>query len=583
MPEITLCDRLTNHSYWINFCAFVINYIADQILFMKRNVLCLLLISISVNGFTQQPVGEKPKLVVGIVVDQMRQEYLYRYATKFGEGGFKRMMGEGFMMMNAHYNYAPTFTGPGHASVYTGATPAIHGIVGNDFYDRNNHRMFNCVEDNRFTPVGVREGNGDISPMRMLTTTITDELKLSSQKKSKVVGVSIKDRGAVLPAGHMANAAYWFDSKSGRFISSTYYMSALPEWVEKFNKLGLPDKYLSQTWNTFFPIDQYSESGPDDSPYERKMIGKERPTFPYNLKELRKKNTGYDLLISTPFANDYLTEMAKAILDGENLGKSTWTDFLAVSYSSPDIIGHAMGPNAVEVEDTYIRLDRNIEDLLKKLDNAVGAGNYTVFLTADHAVAEVSQYLRDSKIPAGYFNEANLETRLKEALEKHFPGKQIIENISNYQVYINQEVFKGDPRSSGIDLLIATELISNYLMAEDGVANVYTENSLRQATYTEGGIRGMVMRGYNPKRSGDIVYVLESGWMEWDRVQGSTHGSPYTYDTHVPMLFYGFGIKKGRSVRYHPVTDIAPTLSVLLKLKFPSGCTGQPIEELFNE
>lgn len=548
---------------------------------MKQRIVCLLLTALSGAAFAQNLATEKPKLVVGIVVDQMRQEYLYRFNSKFSEGGFKRLMGDGFMLMNAHYNYAPTFTGPGHASIYTGTTPSLHGIIGNDFYDKESNKSVNCVEDSRYTPVGVNEGNGDISPWRMLSTTVTDELKIASQKKSKVIGISFKDRGAVLPAGHMANAAYWYDGRTGRFISSTYYMSNLPEWVDKFNKLALPDTYLSKTWTTFFPIEQYIESGPDASPYENKLGGKERPTFPYNLKELRRRVGGFELLTSTPYANDYLTEMTKATLDAEQLGKGKWTDFLAISYSTPDIIGHAMGPNSIELEDTYVRLDRNIEDLLKKLDQQVGEGNYTVFLTADHAVAEVSQYLRDSRVPAGYFNTEEVAKKLREFLEKYYPGKQVIKDISNFQVFLNQEAFSDNPRSSGVDLLIVTELVRNFLIAQEGIAHVFTENTISQSDYNDGGIKGMIVRGFNSKRSGDIAFVLEQGWME-GKAFGTTHGSPYTYDTHVPALFYGFGVKKGTSVRYHPITDIAPTLSILLKTKFPSGCTGQPIEELLR-
>jgi len=549
---------------------------------MKKNLTLLIALLISLSVTAQEKLNERPVLVVGIVVDQMRHEYLYRYADKFGKGGFKRLMGQGFMLTNAHYNYAPTFTGPGHASVYTGTTPAIHGIIANDFYDKHTGKMVNCVGDSRYLAVGGESNNGYVSPSRMLSTTITDELRLFSQKKSKVVGISFKDRGASLPAGHVANGAYWFDERSGGFMTSTFYMSKLPEWLMVFNKLGLPDQYLSQEWNTFFPIEQYTESGPDSSPYESRLIGKEKSVFPYNLKELRKKNGGYDLLSGTPFAQDLLTELAKATIDGENLGKDDWTDFLTISYSTTDIIGHAMGPNAVEVEDTYIRLDRNIEDLMKKLDKDIGEENYIIFLTADHAVAEVPQYLRDNKVPAGYSNPNNLQVNLKEFLQKYFPGKEVVDNISNNQIFLNHEVFNGNPKTSGIDLMIATELIKNFLMTVDGIADVYTESAIRMAAYDEGGIRGMVARGYNAKRSGDITYILEPGWIEWGKVQGSTHGSTYAYDTHVPVLFYGFGIKKGTSAHYHPITDIAPTLSVLLKIRFPSGCTGQPIEELLK-
>jgi predicted AlkP superfamily pyrophosphatase or phosphodiesterase len=549
---------------------------------MARHIMILMLcISFQLQAQSVKQTIGRPKLVVGIVVDQMRQEYLYRFNNKFGEGGFKRLMDDGFMLRNAHYNYAPTITGPGHASVYTGSTPAIHGIISNEWYDKDLQKEVNCVNDPKQKAVGSDE-KGEVSPWRLLSTTITDELKLFTQKRSKVIGISIKDRGAVLPAGHLADAAYWYDGQSGKFITSTYYVVKLPEWVEKFNALKLPDQYLSQEWKTFYPIEKYTESGADETPYESHLGGKDKPTFPYNLSELRKKNSNFDLLSVTPFADDYLTAMAKAAIDGEKLGTDETTDFLTISYSTPDIIGHAMGPNSIEIEDTYIRLDRNLEDLFKKLDSSIGVGAYTVFLTADHAVADVAQYMKDSRIPSGYFSTANAKVTLNDYLRKFFPGKDIIEAVDGDKIFFDQNAFQSDPKSSGIELLVATELVVNYLLTQEGVANAYSESILRQGRYDEGGIKGMVIRGYHPKRSGDVHIVLEPGWYSSSRVQGTTHGSPYAYDTNVPVLFYGFGIRKGSSVKYHPITDVAPTLSILLQIKFPSGCTGQPIEELFQ-
>jgi predicted AlkP superfamily pyrophosphatase or phosphodiesterase len=535
------------------------------------------------NGVGAQVKDERPKLVVGIVVDQMRQEYLYRFNSKFGEGGFKRLTGQGFMLRNAHYNYVPTVTGPGHASVYTGTTPAIHGIISNEWYDKNLRKEVNCVNDPNQNGVGSPQNKGQVSPWRLISSTITDELKLATQKRSKVIGISFKDRGAVLPGGHMADAAYWYDGGTGRFVTSTYYMPKLPDWVEKFNQKDLADQYLNQVWNTLLPINQYTESGPDDSPYESKMVGKDKPVFPYNLKELRSKNGNFDLLSYTPFADDYLTEMAKSALIGENLGADNVTDFLALSYSTPDILGHAMGPNSVEIEDIYLRLDKNIDDLLRTLDQRVGKGNYVVFLTADHAVADVAQFLKDNRIPSGYFSGANTKARLNEFLQRYFPGRELIEAIDGEQIFFNHEGFQSDPKASGVDLIVATELVINFLIAQEGVANAYAESVIRQTPYSEVGIKGMVARGYHPKRSGDVVVVLEPGWYSATKVQGTTHGSPYTYDTNVPIIFYGQGIKKGTSVKYHTITDLAPTLSVLLNIKFPNGCTGQPIEELFED
>lgn len=546
---------------------------------MKRFIVILACLS----SLTLQ-AQEKPKLIVGIVVDQMRQEYLYRFENKFGPGGFKRLMADGFMLKNAHYNYVPTFTGPGHASIYTGSTPAIHGIVGNDWYDRATKKSVNCVEDPAEKPVGNEKGNGDVSPWRMLSTTITDELKLATQKKAKVIGLSMKDRGAVLPAGHLADGAYWFDGLTGKFISSTYYKPGLPLWLEKFNAQNLAEQYANKEWNTLLPLAQYAESGPDDAPYETLWKGKtQRPTFPYKLKEIRGGFGNLELIISSPFGNDLLTEVSRAAIDGEELGKDDVTDFLAVSYSSPDYVGHAMGPNAVEVEDIYLRLDRNIADLLADLDRKVGAGKYTVFLTSDHGVADIPQDFKSYRIPAGILSATKLETGLREFLRKNMPETDsLIERISNDQIFLNPKAFAGNLRSSGIDLLVATELISQYLMQQDGVADVFPAALLRAADYGSKGLKGNVVRGYSHKRSGDIAFVLEPHWTNWGGIVGTTHGSGYSYDTHVPVIFFGTGVKKGSSSQFHAITDVAPTLSVLLKIKFPSGCTGQPVSEMLD-
>jgi predicted AlkP superfamily pyrophosphatase or phosphodiesterase len=552
---------------------------------MQKAFIVFSIIAIT-TAFTQRLIAQstsedKPALVVGIVVDQMRQEYLYRYEKKFTEGGFKRLMREGFMLKNAHYNYAPTVTGPGHASVYTGTTPAVHGIIGNEYFDKESKQEVYCVGDSKQNLTGTSETAKGVSPWRMLTTTVTDELELATNKKAKVVGISIKDRGAVLPAGHMADAAYFPEGRGGKFITSSFYRNDLPEWVNSFNNKKLYEKYLSQTWTPLLPLNQYTESGPDDSPYERKFTGKERMTFPYNLAALSEKN-GPVILSYTPFANDYLTEFAKATITGEQMGKDDISDFLAISFSTPDIMGHSVGPRSVELEDLYLRLDRNIEDLLKTLDREVGSGKYTLFLSADHAVAEVPQFLIDNKVPAGYFNEEYAKAKLNEYLNSFYPGKILVDNISNQQVFLNHSAFQGDPRSTGLDMFVVAELAGKFLMTLEGVTNYYTEAIIKQSDFNEGGVKGMIIRGHHPKRSGDISFVLDPAWFEGNSVQGTTHGSPYSYDTHVPMIFFGAGVKQGSSAIYHPITDIAPTLSVILKIMFPNGCTGQPINELLK-
>ncbi len=545
---------------------------------MRPFPLILLSGLLSLSAFAQ----EKPKLVVGIVVDQMRQEYLYRFEKKFGPGGFRRLMDEGFMLKNAHYSYIPTYTGPGHATIFTGTTPAIHGIIGNDWYNKDSEEMVNCVGDARQKPVGSDVGRGAVSPWRMLSTTITDELKLSTQKRAKVIGISMKDRGAVLPAGHMPDGAYWFDGLTGRFISSTYYKPGLPSWLEKFNSLKLADQYISREWKPLLPIEQYEESGPDDAPFETRIKGKEsRPVFPYRLKEIRGQNPSYDLVIQSPFSSDLLTDLSKAALDGEEMGLDDITDFLAVSYSGPDYIGHAMGPNSVEIEDAYLRLDKNIEDLLNTLDRKIGAGKYVVFLTSDHGVADIPNDMMTNKIPAGMIQTPVLLNGLNDFLKPFFGDRKLIKRISNTQIFLDHEAFGSDLKSAGLDMLMATELISQYLLNTDGIAEVYTANTIRAADFGEAGTKGRLVRGFNHKRSGDILFVLEPHWIE-QMESGTTHGTGYTYDTHVPVIFYGWGINKGSSVDYQTIADIAPTLSVLLKIKFPSGCTGQPLAKVLK-
>jgi predicted AlkP superfamily pyrophosphatase or phosphodiesterase len=531
----------------------------------------------------QSPNVERPKLVVGIIVDQMRQEYLYRYYDKFGEGGFKRLMNQGFMLQNAHYNYVPTVTAAGHASVYTGTTPAIHGIIGNDWFDKNLRKRIYCVDDDNFNTVGSTTiKDGKKSPKNMLTTTITDELRMATQKRSKVVGISLKDRGSILPAGHTGDA-YWFDTATGNIITSTYYKTDLPAWVQKFNALGLPEKYSKQVWNTLLPIEKYIESGPDISPYETKPKGMDKAAFPYDLSLLKAATGNYDGFQNTPFADDYLTELALASIVGEELGKDEWTDFLAISYSTPDKLGHEVGPNAVELQDVYMRLDKNLEDLFKRLDQTIGTQNYLVFLTADHAIPDVPLYLSDSKIPAGYASANYIKAQLIDYMKPYFGDQELILDVFNEQVFFNHEVFSADPRKGGVDYLLATELTSNFLLKQKGVANVFSKNIIRQGSYSEGGHKGMVVRGYHPKRSGDIAFIFEPNWIEYGKPQGTDHGSPYTNDTHVPILFFGKGIKHGSTAQYYSITDIAATLAVMLKVKFPNGSTGQPIQELFEK
>jgi hypothetical protein len=485
-------------------------------------------------------------------------------------------MKDGFMMNNGHYNYIPTYTGPGHASVYTGATPATHGIIGNDWYVRKLNGKLYCAGDSTVTAVGGSEESGKISPRNMLTTTITDELRFATNKRSKVVGIAIKDRGAALPAGHMGDA-YWFDGPSGEFMTSTYYTEKLPSWVTEFNQRGLTKKYLSQTWETLHPIESYQQSIVDDNEFESPFIGRESTSFPYDLPALMESNGGLGLISSTPYGNTLTLDMAYAALEGEQLGKRGETDFLALSFSSPDYIGHRFGPSSIEVEDNYVRLDKELAQFLDYLDQEIGKGEYLVFLTADHGVADVVSYMSSEKVPAGSLDTRFLLTQLRGFTEQQFGEGNWISNYSNEQIFLNRELVE----EKGLDLDKIQQEVATFLLGFDGIKEAYTSNDMKRMEYTVG--RKMLLQmGFNHKASGDILLILEPAWLS-NSSRGTTHGTGYTYDTHVPIIFYGWNIPSGESAHYVTVTDIAPTLSVLLKTRIPNGATGHPIPEILEQ
>ena len=326
---------------------------------------------------------QQPKLVVGIVVDQMRFDYINRYWNDYGDDGFKRLISEGYNCINTHFNYIPTYTGPGHASIYTGATPSTHGIISNYWYDRELEEYGYCVSDTDMNTVGADNESGKMSPAKMLTTTLGDELRLFSMNRSKVISIGLKDRSAVLPGGHMANFAFWLDSETGDFVSSSYYGLRLPKWAQKFNKKDLCEAYLSEKWELLLPSKAYDESLNDNSAYEEPFAGQKLPKFPHDLPELLKEN-GKGLIKATPYGNTLTKDMAIAAIEGEGLGEDIHTDLLAVSFSSPDYVGHQFGTDSKEIQDTYLRLDRDLASFLSYLDDQIGKDNVLVFLTADH-------------------------------------------------------------------------------------------------------------------------------------------------------------------------------------------------------
>lgn len=542
---------------------------------MKKYALLLLLLVLASLTSQARQITEKPKLIVGIMVDQMKQEYLLRFYDQFGDGGFKRLVEEGFMARNGHYNYAGTSTGPGHASVYTGSTPSVHGIVGNSWYSRLLKRSVYCAEDTTVQSVGGSIRNGRISPANLYASTITDELKLFTQKRGKVIAMSIKDRGSALPGGHLSDGSYWYDSSTGNFMTSTYYMKELPQWMKDFNAQNKAAAYLQNTWNTLLPIDQYTASGPDNSPYERGFRGKDTPTFPYNLGELNESNGKLGMLPSTPFGNTILADLALAALAGESLGEDAITDFLAVSFSSPDYIGHNFGPQSKEIQDTYLRLDRELARLFSALDAKLGKGNYTAFLTADHAVAENSIRMKNDGFRANNFGGRDFAKFLTEALNTKFGESDWLERPGT-NVFINHDLVA----EKGINLYEMQIFIAETAMKFPGVHMALTARDLVRNSYDRGA-KKLIQNNFHTKESGDVFIILDPAW-QWGGAKGTGHGNPWTYDTHVPVLMYGWGVNPGSSVRKVHITDIAPTISMLMNMRLPNGATGQPIKEVFK-
>jgi predicted AlkP superfamily pyrophosphatase or phosphodiesterase len=522
---------------------------------------------------------KQPKLVVGVVVDQMRHEYLYRFYDHFGDDGFKRLMSDGFEFKNVHFNYVPTYTAPGHASVYTGTTPRVHGIISNDWYDKYAKEETYCVGDNRYVGIGASGELGNRSPYNLKTSTITDELRLHYQNRAKVVGISMKDRGAILPSGHDPTGAYWFDPASGNYMSSTFYKDELPEWVSDFNARKLAEKYMDQTWETYYNINDYVESAEDNRACEISLNSDKSPVFPYNLKKISKKEGAGNVIAGTPFGNSILTDLAFAAIDGEQLGMDDVPDFLSVSYSSTDYIGHAYGPYSKEIQDTYVRLDLELARLMKTLDEKIGEGNWTMFLTADHAVADTPMYIKEKKQDVDYFSTSKVEKDLSISLNEKFGSENLIEDFSNFQVFLNNDEIK----KLKIDIKELKEFVIVELKTKRGVSGVYDVLELRGYGSDHLDVQ-MLTAGLNSYLSGDIALSVNPGWLgDWSEKGGSSHGSGYSYDTHVPLLFYGWGIKQGSTVTYHPITDIAPSIAMLLNIKYPSGTTGQPAVELWEK
>ncbi len=500
---------------------------------MRRKIFIILSLACTLSTYAQAIFGEKPKLVVGIVVDQMRWDYLDRYHQQFTADGFLRMINEGYSCNNCLINYVPTVTAIGHTSIYTGSTPALHGICGNNFFIDGKPTY--CTQDDSVQTVGSDWDRGKESPRNLLATTIGDQLRLHTDFKSKVIGISYKDRAAILPAGHAANAAYWLDTNNGCFITSTYYMNELPEWVKQQNKLLAKNK-------------EFKKAG---------------------------KRIGY-----TPLCGTITTDMAIAALKAEQLGKGETTDMLCVSYSQTDVIGHEWSTRGEHTDEAYLQLDKDIARLLNALDEQVGKGNYVLFLSADHGAAHNWKFMQEHKLHGGPWLDEKGKKDIEAAVSKHYGKKlkPVLNNILDYRVFLNHQSIS----EQGLDLQEVKQVIIDHLIASPNICFAVDFQKV-MTTSLPPILRDRILLGYHPRRSGDIYFVVEPGYYDfgsWSSPVGTTHGEWNPYDAHIPLLFMGWKIPHGATSREVHITDIAPTICQLLHIQQPNACIGEAITEI---
>jgi len=514
----------------------------------------------------------RPKLVVGIVVDQMRWDYLYRFYDRYGEGGFKRLLKEGFSCENTYINYLPSATAVGHSSIFTGTVPAIHGIAGNDWVEQLTGKEMYCTEDSTVQSVGTTSAEGKMSPRNLLSSPITDEIRLATNFRSNVIGVSLKDRASILPAGHNPTGAFWFDDATGHFITSTYYMQQLPEWLNKFNAQDLPSKLVANDWQTLYPISSYVQSAGDDAPWEGKLAGSS--TFPHHIAEAYKNK--HTLIRSTPFGNTLTLELAKAAIDAYHLGNNVnhVTDFLTINCASTDYVGHMFGVNAIETEDTYLRLDKDLAAFFTNLDQKVGKGNYLVFLTADHGASHAVNFNKAHSMPAGIWKQTDYRDKLNTILKKKFGEDDLVISVVEYQVNFNLPKIE----KSKLDFDAIKQFTVDYLKKDPANLFVADMAKINDASIPEV-VRAKMINGYNFKRSGVIQIIPVAGWLQAGAT-GTSHGEWNPYDTHIPLVFMGWNVKQGATYAHTYTTDIAPTVASMLHIQAPSGCIGTPIVDL---
>lgn len=538
--------------------------------YMKNLLLSAALIGVSLATAS----AERPNLVVSIIVDQLRYDYLERFQSQFTDRGFGLFYKQGAVLSFGRYNYFPTSTAPGHATVLSGAPPSEHGIIGNSWFDKRTRKSVYCAEDKSVEGVGITGIDGQRSPKNFIGSNLADQMRL--HLGSRVIGISMKDRGAILPAGNKPAGAYWFDSKSGHFVTSTYYTKSLPDWVVDYNNKDRAGSFLGTKWTRLLPADQYDYE--DDAPGERPLPGEKKAVFPHTIGS--KTNTTRSAVMPTPFANQILMEFAMAAIEGEGLGSGERTDLLCVSFSPVDYIGHAFGPHSHEIQDTIIRLDRQFDAFFDYLDQKIGLENVLIHLTADHGVAPLPEFAQAQGIAGGRYNAATQLLDLMGKLSDHFgPAKYFLyPKFSSGQLIYDHSVL----REKKIPVADVDKFIREWAFDTGLFQAAYSRAQLLDGL-APGQIGRAVFNGFNGERGADMILIAKQFLIPTYGSGGTTHGSPYNYDTHVPMLFFGPGVKPGRYDDEFYITDIAPTLAAILRVELPSGCTGKPLVKMLTD
>jgi predicted AlkP superfamily pyrophosphatase or phosphodiesterase len=519
---------------------------------------------------------EKPKLIITMVVDQMRYDFISRYWDKFGENGIRKLVGSGTFCKNASYNYLINETAVGHATIATGAIPADHGIISNKWYNNLRDEVVYCVGDEKVRTVGGSYESGRFSPKNLLASTTGDEIHLASNFRSKVIGIALDPAAAILSAGHSADYAFWYDNETGNWVTSSYYTDSLPSWVKEFNGKKIPESYLSRTWEPLYPLSTYTESGSDTSVFEQGLKG--RSVFPYNLDKMsreKRNERDYSLLRFTPFGNVLTRDFATAVVLNEKLGQDDYTDYLAIGFSANENIGKYFGSNSVEIQDAMLRLDQEIAHFLDFIDQYVGIQNTLVILTSDHGLAYTPAYLSSRKIPSGDFNPYSSLSLLGSYLNAVYGKGEWIRFYYGQQIYLNHELIE----TSGISYQDIQERTAQFLIQFEGVSNAVTSYTLQTSNFSDGIFQKM-QNGYHQKRSGDVIINLAPGWIE--KINGDSYHSSYLGDNHVPLIWYGWKIKRSVLTRPVKMIDIAPTISYFLDIARPNVSTGNIILELVN-